>query len=108
MTHFDCNHLAHVIVLLQMQKCMCSCKVFALFYFEFEGNIRVLVPGGLYLEGRFIGGLFALRVSGAYIGRGSYMEGLIFAILRYVVTSRLSTEQRATLYVRRCKKILIR
>ena len=40
-TLFDCNHLAHVIVLLQMQKFMCSCTVFALFYLEFEGNIRV-------------------------------------------------------------------
>ena len=28
---------------------------FALFYFEFEGNFRVQGPGGLYLEGRFIG-----------------------------------------------------
>ena len=40
-------------------------------------------PGGLYLEGRFNGGFFALRVWGAYIWRGLYMEGLIFRILRY-------------------------
>ena len=39
--------------------------------------------GGLYLEGRFNGGFFALRVWGAYIWRGLYMEGLIFGILRY-------------------------
>ena len=39
--------------------------------------------GGLYLEGRFNGGFFALRVWGAYIWRGVYMEGLIFRILRY-------------------------
>ena len=39
-------------------------------------------PGGLYLEGRFNGGFFALRVLGAYIWRGLYMEGLIFRILR--------------------------
>ena len=31
---------------------------FALFYFEFEDNFRVL--GGLYLEGQFIGRFFAL------------------------------------------------
>ena len=37
----------------QMQKFMCYCTVFALFYFEFEDNFRV--PGGLYLEGQFIG-----------------------------------------------------
>ena len=41
-------------------------------------------PGGLYLEGRFNGGFFALRVWGAYIWRRLYMEGLIFGILRYV------------------------
>ena len=31
-------------------------------------------PGGLYLEGRFKGGFFALRVWGAYIWRGSFSE----------------------------------
>ena len=40
-------------------------------------------PGGLYLEGRFNGGFFALPVWGAYIWRGLYMEGLIFGILWY-------------------------
>ena len=40
-------------------------------------------PGGLYSEGRFNGGFFALRVWGAYIWRGLYMEGLIFRILQY-------------------------
>ena len=40
-------------------------------------------PRGLYLEGRLNGGFFALRVWGAYIWRGLYMEGLIFGILRY-------------------------
>ena len=56
--------------------------VFALFYFVFEGNFQVQAPGGLYLEGRFNGGFFALPVWGAYIWRGLYMEGLIFGILR--------------------------
>ena len=50
-TLFDCNHLAYVIVLWQMQKFMCYCTVFALFYFEFGGNFLVQGPGGLYLEG---------------------------------------------------------
>ena len=41
--------------------------VFALIYFVFEGNFQVQAPpggwgGGLYLEGRFNGGFFALRV----------------------------------------------
>ena len=47
--------------------------VFALFYFVFEG---------LYLEGRFNEQCFALPIWGAYIWWGSYMEGLIFGILR--------------------------
>ena len=45
--------------------------VSALFCFVFEGNFQV------YLEGRFNGGFFALRVWG-----GFYLEGLIFGILR--------------------------
>ena len=62
--------------------------IFGLFYFVFEGNFQVQARrgaggGGLYLEGRFNGRLFALRVWVAYIWRGLYMEGLIFGILRY-------------------------
>ena len=49
--------------------------VFALFYFVLEGNFQVQAPeGGLYLEGRFNGGFFALRVWGAYIWRGLFSE----------------------------------
>ena len=58
--------------------------VFALFYFVFDGNFpSTSSRGGLYLEGAFNGGFFALPVWGAYIWRGLYMEGLIFEILRY-------------------------
>ena len=57
--------------------------VFALFYFVFEGNFQVQAPGGLYLEVRFNRRFFALRVWGAYIWGGLYMEGLIFGILWY-------------------------
>ena len=39
-------------------------------------------PGDLYMEGRFNGGFFGLRVWGAYIWRGLCMEGLIFEISR--------------------------
>ena len=39
-------------------------------------------PGGLYSEGRFNGGFFAIQFWGAYIWRGLYMEGLIFGILQ--------------------------
>ena len=50
---------------------MCYCTVFALFYFEFEGNFQEQVLGGLYLEGRFNGGFLALRV-GVLIFGGAY------------------------------------
>ena len=48
-------------------------NVFALFYFVVEGNFQVQAPGGggLYSEGRFNEGFFALRVRG-----GLYLEGL--------------------------------
>ena len=36
--------------------------VFALFYFVCEGKFQVQAPRGLYLDGRFNGGFFALRV----------------------------------------------
>ena len=63
-------------------------NIFSLFYFVFEGNFPKTSPpprggGGLYLEGQFNGGIFALPVWGAYIWRGLYMEGLIFGILPY-------------------------
>ena len=50
--------------------------VFALFYFVLEGNFQVqsLGGGGGYLDGRFNGGFFALRVWGAYIWRGLFSE----------------------------------
>ena len=58
--------------------------VFALFDFVFEG---------LYLEVRFNEEFFALPIWGAYIWWGSYMEGLIFGILR-----SLSCENEFYLY----------
>ena len=50
--------------------------------------LQIQAPGGLYLEGWFNGGFFALPVWGAYIWRGFYMEGLIFWILRYLLLTR--------------------
>ena len=49
---------------------------FVFFYFVFGLNFQVQAPrGGLYLEGRFNGGIFALRVwGGAYIWRGLFTE----------------------------------
>ena len=70
MTLSDCNHLAQVIVIWQVQVFLnlyvTACTVIALFF--------VQAPGGLYSEGRFNGGFFALRVWGAYIWRGLFSE----------------------------------
>ena len=52
---------------------MCYCKVFALFYFEFEGNLSTSPRGLVSVKGLFVGGF----------GGGLYLEGLIFGILRY-------------------------
>ena len=69
-----------------------SCTVFALFL---RAISNYKPPVGLYLEGRFNGGLFALRVWGAYIWRDLYMEGLIFGILRHLLLP-----QRFKLHIR--------
>ena len=94
-TLFHFNHWAHGIVLWQMQKFMCYCTVFALFYFEFESNFRVQAPGGVYLEGRFIGGFFCVTSLG---GGGLIFGGaLIFRILRYMAVINLPTNATLTM-----------
>ena len=63
--------------------------VFALFYFVFEGNFpSTSPPGGLYLEGRFNGGFFALRFwglifGGAYTWRGLFLEFYGLVVIHY-------------------------
>ena len=61
-----------------------------------EGNLPLLLCGqfpstspqwGLYLEEQFNEGFFTLPVWGAYICRGLSMEGLIFGILRYSIST---------------------
>jgi len=54
--------------------------VLALFHFVFEGNFQVQ---GLYLEGRFNGGFFALRVWEADIWRGLFSK--FYGIVRSAV-----------------------
>ena len=57
-----------------------------------EGNLPFFLcilgqfPSTRYLEGRFNEGFSTLRVWGAYIWSGLYVEGLIFGILRYEVS----------------------
>ena len=79
MSLFDCNHLVHVIVLWQMQKFMCYFTVFALFILNSRATSKYKPMGGLYLEGRFNGGFFALPVGGlifegTYTCRGLFSE----------------------------------
>lgn len=52
-------------------------------YFRAISKSEEAPGGGLYLLGRFNGGFFALKVCGAYIWRGLYMEDVNFGILRY-------------------------
>ena len=47
---------------------------FALFSSVFEGNFPSTSSRGLYLEGRFNGGFFALPVWGAYFWRGLFSK----------------------------------
>ena len=61
--------------------------VFALFYFVFEGNFQLRPSGGLYLEGRYNGGVFPLRVSGA---------GLLFGGPYFRNFTVLDSKQRKT------------
>ena len=53
--------------------------VFALFYFVFEGNFPSTSPGGAYIwRGDLTEGFCVKSIW------GSYLEGLIFGILRYL------------------------
>ena len=61
MTLSGCNHLVHV--LRQIQKFICFCALFALFYFVFESNFQEQAPGGR---------------GGAYIWRGDLTEGFLW------------------------------
>ena len=69
---------------------------FSLFFFVFEDNFQVQAPwgwggGGLYLEGRFNGGFFALQVWRTYIWRGLFSEF-------YGMSMRIGESLLASLY----------
>ena len=67
--------------------------VFVLFYFAFEGNFpSTSPPGGLYLEGRFNGGFFALLVWGPYIWRGLFSEFYAISHKRHRILTKLHTK----------------
>ena len=66
---------------LQLQVNLPFLLCFSLYLSEI---FRAQALGGLCLERRFNGGVFALPVWGTYIWTGLYMEGLIFGILWYI------------------------
>ena len=76
-------------------KLFCQCTVFACLYFKFKGNFQVRVPWGLYLEGRFKGRFFALRVWGGLILRN-------FTILLYRLILCLYPSVKPTVTFKRC------
>ena len=59
----------------QMQKFMCYCTVFALFYFEFEDNFRVQALGGLVFGGAIYRTFFCVMSLG-----GLYLERFIHGV----------------------------
>ena len=65
---------------------------FALLYFVFEGNFPSTSPwGGLYLDGRFNGGIFALPVWGAYTWRSLFSE--FYGMHFFLVKEHLNTKR---------------
>ena len=77
-TLFDCNYLTQVTGFRQMP----YCTIFALFYYEFKDSFQVQTPAGLFLEGRFNGGFFALLS----------MRGLLskfYAIYRWLTVKQI-------------------
>ena len=73
--------------------------VFALFYFVCEGKFQVQAPRGLYLDGRFNGGFFALRVGGGggggglLFGRAHFWNFTVFLSQFYLKRVLLLTSQ---------------
>ena len=64
--------------------------VLVLFYFVFEGNFPSTGPREAYIWRGDLTEAFLLHRfggGGAYIWRGLYMGGLIFGILRYILTT---------------------
>ena len=74
--------------------------------FCIRGQIPSTSPlWGLYSEGRFNGGFFAVRFWEAYTWRGLYMAGLIFGILRYhMIWALLYLQTQSTYRLRRKKE----
>ena len=96
----DCSHLAHVIVLWQIQKFMLLCRYcFVTLYLRAISKYK---PPGTYIRGRFNGGIFAfaLRVWRAYTWRGLFSEiygiwEVFFFSVLYVIESSITAQNYA-------------
>ena len=90
MTLCDCKHLAHVIVLWQIQKCICYCTVLLCFILYLRALSKYKPPGAYIRRGDLTEVFLCYEVEGfIFVGAFSYMEGLIFGILRYIITAAL-------------------
>ena len=87
MTLSDCNHVAHVIVLWQIQKIICSCTVFALFYYFVFRHFffQVQGPGAYIRTGDLTEGFLRYEFGGLIFG-GAYTWGAYFRT--FTVTDR--------------------
>ena len=70
-TLFDYNHLAQVILLWEMRKFICYCKVFALFYFEIEGHFQAQAPEAYIWRDDLTEGFLCYAFGGLIFG-GAY------------------------------------
>ena len=78
----DCNRLALLMVLWEIQNVICYCTVFALFYFVFEGNFQVQAPGGLIIFGEteIYWRVFCVTSFGGLIFGGAYCRNFTVAV----------------------------
>ena len=79
----DYKHLAHVIVLWQIQKFICYCTVFALFYSVFESTFQVQAPEVYIRRGDLTEVFLRYEFEGFIFGGAQ----VIFGILRYIYRS---------------------
>ena len=61
-----------------MQKFMCYCTNFALFYFEFEGNLQVQVPGACVWRGDLSQGFLCYEFGGLIFGGAYFRNFMVF------------------------------
>ena len=69
-----------------------------MFYFVLQGKFQVQAPGGLYSEGRFNGGFFALRFWGLIFG-GGYTWRDLFSEFYGIFIVRKNSKSQSSSYL---------